>query len=207
MSVRVLWACSAANVAFGVLIAASALVRLAADDAASARVAAWPALVGAVFGIFGLIGLYLARGHQLGRWGPVAFVCAMTGLALSVGQFYGLTYSLPGEGPLGPLFPLGYGPFLFGFLVLDLALLMIRDLPRLAILSLVAGAALNAAGFATPEIRLAGVVAFGAGIAWLGFTMVAKSRPWPGQERLRPAAPPPSRLPSSARHPASGGRV
>ncbi len=167
MSIWVLRASFGANVVFGALIAASAVIRLAADDAASAADAAWPGLVGAVFGIFGLSGLYLAHGDRLGRWGPVAFVSAMTGLALSVAQLYGLTFAAPGVGPLGPLFPLGYGPFLFGFLVLDVVLLASRVLPRLAVLFLIAGAVLNAAGFATPEVRLVGVVLFGMGIAWL----------------------------------------
>ncbi len=176
MSARVLRASSAANVVFGVLIAASAVMRLAADDATSAAAAAWPGLIGALFGIFGLSGLYLAHGDHLGRWGPAAFVAAMTGLALSVAQFYGLTYSSPGDGPLGQLFPLGYGPLLFGFLLLDVVLLRSRELPRVALLFLIAGAALNAAGFATPEVRLVGVVAFGAGVAWLGSAMLAGSR-------------------------------
>lgn len=175
MSAWVLRASSAANVAFGVLIAASAIVRLSADGAASASDFAWPGLIGALFGIFGLCGLYLTHGDRLGPWAPVAFVPAMTGLALSVAQLYGLTFALPGEGPLGPLFPLGYGPFLFGFLLLDLVLLRSRELPRVAVLALIAGAALNAAGFATPEVRLAGVIVFGAGIAWLGFAALSSS--------------------------------
>ncbi len=175
MSAWVLRASSAANVAFGVLIAASAVVRLSADDATPASVAAWPGLIGVLLGIFGLSGLYLTHGDHLGRWAPIAFVLAMTGLALSVAQLYGLTFTLPGAGPLGPLFPLGYGPFLFGFLLLDLVLLRSRELPRVAVLGLIAGAALNAAGFATPEVRLVGVVVFGAGIAWLGSAAVMSS--------------------------------
>ena len=173
MSVWVLRTSSVANVVFGVLIAASAGVRLDAADAASATAAPWLGIIGAVFGIFGLSGLYLTHGDRLGAWGPAAFVPAMTGLALSVAQFYGLTFALPGAGPLGPLFPLGYGPFLFGFLLLDVVLLASRALPREAVLCLIAGAVLNAVGFATPEVRLFGVVIFGAGIAWLGSVQVA----------------------------------
>lgn len=173
MSVRVLRSGAAANVLFGVLIAISAIIRLAADDAATAAVAAWPGGVGALFGIFGLAGLYLGHGDRLGRWAAVAFVSAMTGLALSVAQLYGLTFAPPGVGPLGPFFPLGYGPLLFGFLPLAVTLLRSRVLPRVALLALIAGAALNAAGFATPEVRLAGVVVFGVGIAWLGLTVSA----------------------------------
>ncbi len=180
MSAWVLRTSSVANVVFGVLIAASAVVRLAAADAASAAVAPWLAIIGAVFGIFGLSSLYLIHGDQFGVWGPVAFVPAMTGLALSVAQFYGLTFALPGAGPLGPLFPLGYGPFLFGFLLLDGVLLTSRTLPRVAVLCLIAGAVLNAAGFATPEVRLFGVVTFGAGIAWLGSVQVRRPRESPG---------------------------
>ncbi len=176
MSISVLRASSAANVVFGVLIVASAVIRLVADDGESAAVAAWPGLIGAVFGILGLSGLYIAHGHHLRRWAPVAFVSAMTGLALSVGQLYGLTFAEPGVGPLGPLFPLGYGPLLFGFLLLDVLLLMSRELSRVAPLALIAGAALNAAGFATPEVRLVGVVVFGVGIASLGFAVLAASR-------------------------------
>ncbi len=175
MSAWVLRASSAANVAFGVLIAASAVVRLSADDAASASVAAWPGLIGTLFGIFGLCGLYLAHGDRLGPWGPVAFVPAMTGLALSVAQLYGLTFALPGVGPLGPLFPLGYGPFLVGFLLLDLLLLRSPRVSRVAPSCLIAGALLNAAGVATPEVRLVGVVVFGVGIAWLGYAALAQS--------------------------------
>jgi membrane-bound ClpP family serine protease len=103
----------------------------------------------------------------------------MTGLALSVGQLYGLTFALPGTGPLGPLLPLGYGPFLFGFLLLDLLLLRSGALPRAVPLLLIAGAALNAADFATPEVRLTGVIAFGAGIAWLGLAVLAGTRRTP----------------------------
>lgn len=172
MSAWVLRMLSVANVLFGVLIAASAGVRLAASDASSATAAPWLGLIGAVFGIFGLSGLYATHGDRLGVWGPVAFVPAMTGLALSVAQFYGLTFALPGAGPLGPFFPLGYGPFLFGFLLLDGVLFASRALPREAVLCLIAGAVLNAVGFATPEVRLAGVVIFGAGIAWLGLVQL-----------------------------------
>ncbi len=179
MSAWVLRAGSAANVIFGVLIATSAVIRLAADDAASAAVAAWPGLIGAVFGVFGLSGLYLTHGDRLGRWGPLAFVSAMTGLTLSAAQLYGLTFALPGAGPLGSLFPLGYGPFLFGFLLLDVVLLRSRELPRVAVVLLVAGAVLNAAGFATPEVRLFGVVVFAAGIAWLGSAQLAGARRTP----------------------------
>ena len=176
MSIAVLRASSAANVVFGVLIACSAVIRLTADDAASATVAAWPGLVGAVLGVLGLAAVYATLGDHLGGWAPVTFVAAMTGLALSVGQLYGLTFALPGEGPLGPIFPLGYGPFLFGFLLLDLLLLRSGALPRAVPLLLIAGAALNAVGFATPEVRLAGVVAFGGGIAWLGLALLAGTR-------------------------------
>lgn len=96
----------------------------------------------------------------------------MTGLVLSVGQLYGLTFAVPGVGPLGPLFPLGYGPLLFGFLLLDVLLLRARLVPRMAPVLLIAGAALNAAGFATPDVRLVGVVLFGLGITWLGLAVL-----------------------------------
>lgn len=176
MSVPVLRAGSVALVLFGALVTTSAVIRLVADDGGSSAVAAWPGLIGAVFGILGLSGLAMALGDHLRRWALVAFVAATVGLAFSVGQLYGLTFATPGEGPLGPLFPLGYGPFLFGFLLLDVLLLMSREVPRAAPLALIAGAALNAAGFATPEVRLVGVVVFGVGIALLGSSVVARSR-------------------------------
>ncbi len=175
MSVPALRASSAANVVFGVLIASSAVTRLVAEDPATAASAAWPGLAGAVVGLFGLLGLYLAHRDHLGRWAAPAFVAATTGLALSVGQLYGLTFTEPGEGPLGPLFPLGYGPFLVGFLLLDLLLLRSPRVSRVAPSCLIAGALLNAAGVATPEVRLVGVVVFGVGIAWLGYAALAQS--------------------------------
>ena len=161
-----------ANVAFGILVAASAVVHLAADDPS---LAAWPALIGAIFGILGLPALHELTADRFARWSPVAFVAAMTGLALSVGQLYGLTFEAPGSGPLGPVFPLGYGPFLFGFLLLGVLLLASGGVPRLAAAALIAGAVLNAAGFATPEVRLIGVVVFGAGVAWLGVVALTRS--------------------------------
>ncbi len=162
-----------AYVAFGILVAASAVVHLTADDP---TLAAWPGLIGAIFGILGLAAVYGLTGDRFGRWGQLACVAAMTGLALSVGQLYGLTFEPPGSGPLGPLFPLGYGPFLFGFVLLGVLLLASDGVPRPAAAALITGAVLNAAGFTTPEVRLVGVVIFGTGIAWLGALALRRSR-------------------------------
>lgn len=154
-----------ANVLFGVLVAASAAVRLAGGDTVAA---AWLAFAGVAFGLPGLVGIYLVQVERIGVPGLVAFIVAIAGLALSLGQLYGLTFSAPRTGPLGPLFPLGYGPFLFGLLPLDVIVIRARVLPGLAAASLILGAAMNAAGFAAVEVRLLGVVVFGAGAVWLG---------------------------------------
>ncbi len=188
-----------ANVAFGVLIALSAVIHLVADDPV---VAAWPGFVGAVFGIFGVTSVHSEIADRFKGWSAVAGIAAVTGLALSVGQLYGLTFEPPGAGPLGQFFPLGYGPLLFGSVLLAVLLLMSSRATRLAAAALIAGPLLNAAGFATPEVRLAGVIIFGAGIAWIG-AMVA-ARPHVGQqndERTRVVIP----EPTSPRHGSGSG--
>jgi hypothetical protein len=159
-----------AGIAFGVLVGASAAVRLAAGDPV---VAAWLAFAGVTFGLFALIGLYLPHLGRTGIPGLLGFVVAMVGFAASLGQLYGLTFNAPRTGPLGPAFPLGYGPFLFGLLLFDAVIIWSRVHSRWAAGLLILGAVMNAAGFATVEIRLLGVVVFGAGMVWLGYSLAA----------------------------------
>jgi hypothetical protein len=162
-----------ASMLFGVLVAASAFQRLAGGDPI---LAAWLAFTGVTFGLIGFVGIYVLFVERTGVLGSVAFVVAMIGFALSLGQLYGLTFNEPRTGPLGPLFPLGYGPFLFGLLLFDAVIIWTRVLPRPAPALLVLGAAMNAAGFATVEIRLLGVVVFGVGFVWLGAAIWAGIR-------------------------------
>jgi hypothetical protein len=167
-----------ATVFFGILVAASAVVRLLNGDSV---LAAWLAFAGVTLGLFGLVGLCVPYVERTGVPGLVAFVVAMIGFALSLGQLYGLTFNAPKTGPLGPLFPLGYGPFLFGLLPFDALVIWTRVLPRWAAALLIVGAAMNVAGFAAVGIRLLGVVVFGVGVTWLGYAL------W--TEAVRKAAP------------------
>src|SRR2546423_263368 len=100
-----------AGIAFGILVGASAIVRLLGGDPVAA---AWLAFAGVTLGLFVLMGLYLPNPERLGLAELAGFVIAVIGFALSLGQLYGLTFTPKGAGPLGPAFPLGYGPFLFG---------------------------------------------------------------------------------------------
>jgi hypothetical protein len=157
-----------AGIAFGVLVGASAIVRLSNGDPVAA---AWLAFAGVTFGLFALMGLYLPNAERTGLAGLAGFAVAVVGFALSLGQLYGLTFTAKGTGPLGPAFPLGYGPFLFGLLLLDAVIIWTQIHSRWAASFLVIGAAMNAAGFAVVEVRLLGVVVFAVGIIWLGYRL------------------------------------
>jgi hypothetical protein len=158
------------GIVFGVLVGASAVVRLLSGDPVAA---AWLAFAGVTFGLFALMGLYLPNVERMGLAGLIGFAVAVIGFALSLGQLYGLTFTPKGTGPLGSAFPLGYGPFLFGLLLFDAVIIWTQVHSRWGAALLVIGAAMNAAGFAAVEVRLLGVLVFAAGIIWLGLSLAA----------------------------------
>jgi hypothetical protein len=145
------------------------------------------AFAGVALGLFALVGLYVPQIQRTGVLGLLTFVVAMLGFAFSLGQLYGLTFTAPGTGPLGILFPLGYGPFLFGLILFDLVTIWAGLLPRIPTALLIVGAALNAAGFATPFVRLIGVVVFGVGAIWLGYALWSTSNTVIRQSQPQPA--------------------
>ncbi len=157
-----------ASVLFGVLLAASGIVRISKGPPI---LAVELAFAGVTVGLFALVGMYVRQLERSGIPGLVGFVVAMIGLALSLGQLYALTFSPVGTGPLGRFFPLGYGPFLYGFIVFSLVTIWAGVLPRWAAVLLIVGAVMNVAGIGIVLIRLIGVVIFGLGAIWLGYAL------------------------------------
>src|SRR6476620_3277617 len=90
-----------AGIAFGILVGASAVVRLLSGDPVAA---AWLAFAGVTLGLFALMGLYLPNVERMGLAGLTGFAVAVIGFALSLGQLYALTFTPKGTGPLGPAF-------------------------------------------------------------------------------------------------------
>ncbi|MBI3537963.1 MAG: hypothetical protein HY070_10445 [Chloroflexi bacterium] len=136
------------------------------------------------FGALALIGMFARQNARAGALGLIGFVVALIGVMLSAAQMYALTFITPtleekfrdalaqvNSGPLGFLFPLGYGSFLFGFILFSLVIIRAKVLPRWAAIALIAGAVLNVAGIGEVIVRLAGILIFGAGAVWIGVAL------------------------------------
>ena len=153
---------------------------------------------GALFTLFGLIGLYFRHFESTGRLGVIGFVLAFIGTAMFVGtgMITATTWPVIADAhPTfvdedGPMFkdPLTLGAtlttYIFlaaGYAVFGLALWRGKAAPAAACVVLVAGVLL----FSVPVepvgpvpwfVRMGGAVIFGAGLAWLGYRLWAGER-------------------------------
>ncbi|MBI3914455.1 MAG: hypothetical protein HY327_09785 [Chloroflexi bacterium] len=174
----------AAAIVFGVLVFVSGALRIVGGFAVTAAALSFAAMF---VGALALIGMFARQNARAGVFGVIGFVVALIGVMLSAAQMYALTFITPtlaekfpdalvqvNSGPLGFLFPLGYGSFLFGFILFSLAVIRAKVLPRWAAVALIVGAVLNVAGIGAVIVRLAGILIFGAGAVWIGVALWKK---------------------------------
>ena len=150
-------------------------------------------ILGAVLALFGLVGLYGRLKDRTGWLGLIGFVLAFVGTSLFVGLGMIAEFIVPvlavsapplldPAGPLGassPLFPLTFLPFLVGYILLGIATLRAGVLPRWSGLLLIIAAVLFALPVPWP-VPVAGAIAYGAGLIWLGSAL------WGAAEMARP---------------------
>ena len=149
--------------------------------------------LGALFTLFGLVGLYAGRMKETGWLGLLAFVVAFIGTAMFVGTGMITAYLWPVIArtaptfvdPDGPMFtdPLAfgtisatYGFLAVGYILLGIVILRARILARWAGLLLIVGVVLfsvpvSPVGPAPWIVRVIGALVFGAGLAWLGYAL------------------------------------
>lgn len=151
--------------------------------------------VGFLFSLFGLVGLYARQAEKTGALGLIGFILAfigntlLVGLALFVEGFIAPVVS-SGHGTTPVLHPAGLlgGPaftasaftvfaFSLGFLLIGLAGLRAKILPRWPNLLLIVSAPLVLFTHLVLLIGILGWVVFGMAIGWLGYTL------WKGIEQ------------------------
>lgn len=159
--------------------------------------------LGALFTLFGLVGLYLDQWAGAGKLGFVGFVLAFIGTAMFAGTGMITAFVWPVIADYAPGFVEEGGPMwedpltsgatlatyvflILGYVVLGVALLRARSLPAPACWVTVVGVVL----FSVPvepvgpipwSVRFSGAIVFGAGLAWLGWALTQR------QGRLDPA--------------------
>jgi hypothetical protein len=199
--------CGFACVAGGVFIAAFVLAHPWGQfvGAAIARTPQWRAahsfhLVGAVFALVGLVGLFLFQRGRLGPLGLVGFVVSFVGNGMFLGTGMITAFIWPMLAvhapatvePGGPIFGVPSSALAFaltaavigvGYIVFGIAMLRAGVFPRWAIVALVAGAILgNLPPYPFSPMPWAGLVLggvlYGGALAWLG-TILWRGEPAP----------------------------
>ncbi len=142
-------------------------------------------VIGGVVTLLGLVGLYLHHRQRTGAIAFVGFVLAFVGTALFAGlgmiaEFVAPTLARNGTLPaapelLGPLVPLTFLPFLFGYLLFGGALIRSAVIPRWGPLALMLGALLLALPWPWP-VNLIGGALFAAAAVLLGLPLWSEGR-------------------------------
>ena len=163
-----------------------------------------------VFGLLGLVGLYLYGVERNSRFAFISFLIAFFGTALLAVAFAPDSFFLPAVAAVAPellrpslhasplstsaaLLPLmvitlgGLGAYLLGHIVFGIAILRAAVLPRWAGFMLAVGVIGYLVGsFAGPMPTLIGAIAFGGAYAWLGVALWSGSSAAIRQPELTP---------------------
>ena len=139
--------------------------------------------------LFGLIGLFVRQLSQAGTLGLVAFIVAFIGTAFFFGLGMITEFVLPDfadkapelylpSGPYGadsdrptpPIIPLSFVTFLVGHILMGIAVMRAKVLPRWSGAALIVGSVVFFPAFPWP-IPLVGAVIFGAALGWIGYAL------------------------------------
>ncbi len=149
--------------------------------------------LGALFALFGLLGLGARQREAAGRLGVVAFAVAFTGTAMFVGTGMITAFLWPAIAKADPAFVAANGPMFrslgprlaidatyailaIGYVLLGWATLRARVLPRDGAIAVMVGVLLFSApvaplGPAPWFLRIIGAFVFGGGLARLGYAL------------------------------------
>jgi tetrahydromethanopterin S-methyltransferase subunit E len=140
-------------------------------------------IIAAYLGLLALIGLYVRQVEEAGRLGLVAFILASLGTVMNIGFLWGGGFIVPALTSVAPEFLdqveanpptivaagfiTTFALFALGWLLLGVASLKARVLPRIPLWLLILGAILGLVS------RIVGLgipgVLFGVALAWLGW--------------------------------------
>lgn len=148
--------------------------------------------IGATFALLGLVGWHVKQRSQAGITGLIGFILAFIGTTLTLVGGVSAGYIFPvlateaphAFDPQGPLFAsanaipffIGFATFMLGYVLLGIATIRARILPRWGAVLVMLGAILfnlppQPIGPFPTFVTLLGAILFGAGAVWIGYTL------------------------------------
>lgn len=161
-----------------------------------------------IFCLFGLVGIYARQAERAGVLGLVGYVLGSTGTAVFIGAGSFQAFVAPSlaaseatrhllepdgplfKGPLTPIFAGGGMTFAVGFVLLSIATLRAKVLPKWPAILLIPSSPILGLSPAMPLVaRTIGSFVFGLAFAWLGWALFS--------QKAEAAAPAPAESPKA----------